>query len=261
MASDPRPPNEVVSPPRVTQEESCTPPPTARSIQLTRRDPDTCQHSQVEVWAPQHLEGDEAVVVWDAALVLAYFLERHQSEFLSGPASSLGRPVHLVDVGAGTGAVGLAAAALGASVTLTDLDRIQPLLEEGIRLNKAALRSSGVALRAAALTWGSAEEVEAVCGPFGPPDLITVSDCVYYQASVAPLVFTLKELSKLRRAPVLLSYEDRDYSLEKKKVKDQFFDLAERYFRVSRYTSQDCHETYASDDIHVVRLDPIIKAS
>ena len=56
MASDPRPPNEVVSPPRVTQEESCTPPPTARSIQLTRRDPDTCQHSQVEVWAPQHLE-------------------------------------------------------------------------------------------------------------------------------------------------------------------------------------------------------------
>ena len=75
-----------------------------------------------------------------------------------------------------------------ASVTLTDLDRIQPLLEEGIRLNKASLGS----LRAAALPWGSAEEVEAVCAPIGPPDLITVSDCVYYQASVAPLVFTLK---------------------------------------------------------------------
>ena len=39
-----------------------------------------------------------------------------------------------------------------ASVTLTDLDRIQPLLEEGIRLNKAALRSSGVALRAGLAT-------------------------------------------------------------------------------------------------------------
>ena len=37
-----------------------------------------------------------------------------------------------------------------------------------------------------------------------------------------------RELSKLRGAPVLLSYEDRDYSPEKKKVKDQFFDLAER---------------------------------
>ena len=35
-----------------------------------------------------------------------------------------------------------------ASVTLTDLDRIQPLLEEGIRLNKATLTSSGAALRA-----------------------------------------------------------------------------------------------------------------
>ena len=39
-----------------------------------------------------------------------------------------------------------------ASVTLTDLDRIQPLLEEGIRLNKAALRSSGTALRAGLAT-------------------------------------------------------------------------------------------------------------
>ena len=77
-------------------------------------------------------------------------------------------------------------------MTLTDLDRIQPLLEEGIRLNKAALGSFGAVLRTAALTWGSAEEVEAVCAPIGPPDLITVSDCVYYQASVAPLVFTLK---------------------------------------------------------------------
>ena len=52
------------------------------------------------------------MVVWDAALVLAHFLEKHQTEFL-GSGEPEKESIHLVDVGAGTGAVGLAAASLG----------------------------------------------------------------------------------------------------------------------------------------------------
>ena len=59
-----------------------------------------------EVRVSQDFEGSEAVVVWDAALVLAHFLERNRSSFdLCGK--------RVLELGAGTGIVGLAAAALG----------------------------------------------------------------------------------------------------------------------------------------------------
>ena len=56
----------------------------------------------------QKESGDEAVVVWDAALVLAYFLQKHQQslQFQSGPKT-------VVELGSGTGIVGLVASVLG----------------------------------------------------------------------------------------------------------------------------------------------------
>ena len=61
----------------------------------------------VNVDVAQRNVGEEGVIVWDAALVLAYFLERHQEEL------KLAEAVHVLELGAGTGAVGLIAAALG----------------------------------------------------------------------------------------------------------------------------------------------------
>merc|ERR1712136_722653 len=122
--------------PAGSQEPEVDPRASARLIELNLESQGSCQAKTVEVWVPQKLEGDEAVVVWDAALVLVHFLERHQRELLkSSVEGGGGKAVHVVDVGAGTGAVGLAAAALGAKVTLTDLERILPLLKEGIELN------------------------------------------------------------------------------------------------------------------------------
>ena len=59
-----------------------------------------------EVRVAQEFEGSEAVVVWDAALVLAHFLE-----FNRGSLELRGKRV--LELGAGTGIVGLVAAALG----------------------------------------------------------------------------------------------------------------------------------------------------
>ena len=55
---------------------------------------------------PQKNFGEEAVVVWDAALVLSYFLVKNFQKFL-------GKKISVLELGAGTGAVGLVAAALG----------------------------------------------------------------------------------------------------------------------------------------------------
>lgn len=64
--------------------------------------------NEVELRVAQASSGAEAVVVWDAALVLAYYLEHRQR------ALQLDRgPAQVVELGSGTGAVGLVAAALG----------------------------------------------------------------------------------------------------------------------------------------------------
>ena len=47
------------------------------------------------------------MVVWDAALALAHFLEKNHKRFLGGKQKTF------LELGAGTGAVGLVAAALG----------------------------------------------------------------------------------------------------------------------------------------------------
>jgi len=84
------------------------------------------------------------------------------------------------------------------------LDRLVPLLEETISLNEQI--SSENRLTAQALHWGDQEQIENFSG--NPPDLILVADCVYYEASVVPLVDTLEKLSSFSRyKPTHLMYE------------------------------------------------------
>ena len=138
-----------------------------------------------------------------------------------------------------------------ARVTLTDLDRLVPLLQESISLNPS-LKDR---VSARSLHWGD----ESHIGSFeeDPPDLILVADCVYYSASLQPLIATLSSLASLKGCPVLLAYEVRDDFEDKRDVKERFFDLAEKHFRVREIATTDCHPDFAADDIKVVRLDPI----
>ena len=99
-------------------------------------------------------------------------------------------------------------------VTVTDLPRFVTLLQESIDSN-SHLKPN---ISAQALTWGQPSDVEALALP--KPDLVLVSDCIYYEASVEPLISTLKELccSSEKNCQILLSYEKRDYLESKKKI-------------------------------------------
>ena len=142
----------------------------------------------IEVSVPQKDFGEEAVVVWDAGLVLAYYLVKHQSIYRFSDKQN---PSHVIDVGAGTGVVGLVAAGLGANATLTDLPRILPLLEEGISANRKVFEDrqsdeENHFIRALPLKWGNLTDVHEVCRKIaangkkvgGPPNLIVVS-CLF----------------------------------------------------------------------------------
>ena len=67
----------------------------------------------------------------------------------------------VLEIGAGTGYVGLIAAALGASVTFTDQPQLLELLRKNVERN--ALAGAGVA----ELTWGDEAALRALAGPAG----------------------------------------------------------------------------------------------
>lgn len=64
----------------------------------------TDEQNQVEVTLHQQFEGQESCVVWDAAIVAAFFLQKH-SQWVKNKT--------VVELGSGTGALGIVAAVLG----------------------------------------------------------------------------------------------------------------------------------------------------
>lgn len=126
--------------------------------------------------------------IWPAAMTLINILEA------SPWPQRLARARHVVELGAGTGACGLAAAALGApSVTVTDMPSLLEQIEHNVQAN-----SLEHLVRTEALTW--ARELPAGSCSSGA-DIVLMSDClnaIYGEAHAQCLAATLHAL--LRRA-------------------------------------------------------------
>lgn len=87
----------------------------------------------------QYGSGGVGCVVWDAAIVLSKYLET--PGFSGDGAHALSRR-SVLELGSGTGAVGLMAATLGADVVVTDLEELQDLLKMNINMNKHLVTGS-----------------------------------------------------------------------------------------------------------------------
>ncbi|XP_049804793.1 protein N-lysine methyltransferase METTL21D-like isoform X2 [Schistocerca nitens] len=126
--------------------------------------------------------GNVSCVVWDAAIVLAKYLEVENSRNKSWLKGS-----SVVELGAGLGCVGLTASCLGAHVTMTDLPEIMPLMRHNIDVNRHLWTQSGGSATAEILRWG--EEVSEV----KEISLLLLADCVYYE-EVLPETAVLEDL-------------------------------------------------------------------
>eukprot|EP00931_Biecheleriopsis_adriatica_P003587 TRINITY_DN105387_c0_g1_i1.p1 TRINITY_DN105387_c0_g1~~TRINITY_DN105387_c0_g1_i1.p1 ORF type:complete len:255 (+),score=36.56 TRINITY_DN105387_c0_g1_i1:111-875(+) len=92
--------------------------------------------------------------VWDAALIFAKALGRQPALLLQPCAVRQHADVKVVvELGSGTGVLGLAASLLGANVVLTDLEALQLTIEENIQLNLAEISAGGGSARYAQLNW------------------------------------------------------------------------------------------------------------
>uniref|UniRef100_A0A8C8SKR0 Valosin containing protein lysine methyltransferase n=1 Tax=Pelusios castaneus TaxID=367368 RepID=A0A8C8SKR0_9SAUR len=183
--------------------------------------------------------GGVGCVVWDAALVLAKFLERRAPAL--SPALSR-RAV--LELGAGTGAVGIMAATLGADVVVTDLEELQDLLNINIEKNKHLVTGS---IQAKVLKWG--EDVKE----FLPaPDYILMADCIYYEQSLEPLLKTLKDLSGPDTC-IICCYEQRTMG-KNPEIERKYFELLQMDFELEKVPLDEHDEEYRSEDIHILNI-------
>ncbi|CAJ1073658.1 protein-lysine methyltransferase METTL21D [Xyrichtys novacula] len=188
--------------------------------------------------------GDVGCVVWDAAIVLAKYLETKQFyDPCSGVSAWTDKRV--LELGAGTGAVGLMAAALGAQVTVTDLEELQTLLRLNIQENHALTKTGSITAKV--LKWG-----EDVSEFLPPPHYILMADCIYYEQSIIPLVESLKLLSGPETC-IICCYEQRTEGVNPK-VEKQFFGLLEQHFSCEEIPTDKQDPEFSCPDIHILHI-------
>ncbi|PHU27031.1 hypothetical protein BC332_05363 [Capsicum chinense] len=137
--------------------------------------------------------------LWPAATVLVTLLDNTRGG-LTSPFSDLLKcrekgvgeslPLRILELGSGTGIVGIAAAAiLGAKVTVTDLPHVLPNIQFNVDANSQVLEKQTGVVDVAALSWGENLDMEAVGRDY---DLILGSDVVYHDHLYEPLIETLR---------------------------------------------------------------------
>ncbi|XP_060073000.1 protein N-lysine methyltransferase METTL21D-like [Ylistrum balloti] len=181
--------------------------------------------------------GDVGCVVWDAALVLCKYLET--ADFDGGNSW---RGLDVVDVGAGTGVLGVYAAVYGADVTVTDLPEFLPLMNLNINTNKHHITGTAVAQ---SLQWGE-ESLERTV------DYVLMADCIYYEKSLGPLVETVCSLCS-DKTVVLCCYEQRTTG-NKPELERKFLELMLEAFDVEDIPLERQDSLFRSDDILIKRF-------
>ncbi|KAG6401912.1 hypothetical protein SASPL_138780 [Salvia splendens] len=160
--------------------------------------------------------------LWPAAATLVSLLDRQALSRLLPPSPN--RPLRLLELGSGTGLVGIAAAALlGASVTATDLPHVLPNLQFNVDANAAALAPRGGHVRVAALSWGDVAQMQEVGTEF---DVVLGSDVVYHDHLYEPLLQTLRFLLLGRELVFVMAH------LKRWKKESAFFKKANKFFHV-----------------------------
>jgi predicted nicotinamide N-methyase len=151
---------------------------------------------------------ESGTTVWHSGRILSQYLKRLGTK-KSDPLKPLsGQSV--VDLGSGTGIVGLSAAALGADAYLTDVEAVvnEGTLAQNVQRNSSVRNGS---CSVYVLDWNDSL-VDSCPANFGLPlpesiDLVTGADITYHRNAIKPLVSTI---SKLGPRKVLIALERRD---------------------------------------------------
>lgn len=160
-----------------------------------------------ELGSQQIIGQDEDVTghrVWPTATIFCKYLCDHKA---------LLENKRVLDLGAGTGLVGLVAARLGAQATLVDVPHVVPLLARNAAADAADNRGGGleVDLCVRELWWGDEEQCAALVADRGPFDVVLCCELVYQQyPEVLDLLLATLRALVAPHGQVLFAYQFRD---------------------------------------------------
>lgn len=165
--------------------------------------------------APDAEHGDTGVAVWDAAVVLARYIE-------SNPEIVKNRNV--IELGSGLGLLGMSAARCAAtSVTLTDLPYIL-----GTTVTNIGFNNLSSLVDVAALDW---ENPAACTIDFSQVEVILASDTIWLEELIEPFVKTL-EFIRSRAGRAISIYISNQ--LRSQQVFDKFQERSRRSFDMTQ---------------------------
>ena len=208
----------------------------------------------------QKCVGDVGCVVWDAALVLLKYL------FTDSGRKYVCKK-HVLELGAGTGAVGLASVIAGAAkVVITDLPEHLPLMKFNISENIDVLCkclpeiASLKQVQAHVLRWGNKSDFHEIFSNalyencHSNLQCILIADCIYYQEGMIKLYETIVMIlnGAHKNCNVLCCYEVRS-TPEKITLLNAFFQLIKSnpILNVLSVPYSEMDEQYRSDDIYI----------
>ncbi|KAK9238159.1 putative methyltransferase-domain-containing protein [Lipomyces kononenkoae] len=197
--------------------------------------------------------------VWPAGELLSRYLigARDNERYIAHDAvwkESAKRKVKIIELGSGTGLVGLAlgnaytlaASAravedIGMEIVITDQANMLSLMADNIELNNLQGTVS-----ADVLDWGT-DLPEHYSNPY--PDVILAADCVYFEPSFPLLEKTLLSLTGPNTL-VLMSYKKR------RKADNRFFQSIKKSFRIEEVKDYNEYKDFSRDTVFLYRLIP-----
>ncbi|OCH95857.1 hypothetical protein OBBRIDRAFT_822511 [Obba rivulosa] len=167
-------------------------------------------------------------VAWPAGEVLSRYIARR------GPLKGK----CILELGSGTGLVGLVAGFLGAQAWITDQAPLLDIMARNVAMN--ALESSVFVKE---LNWG-----EPIPDDLPRPDIILAADCVYFEPAFPLLVKTLADLVSDDATEVLFCYKKR------RKADKRFFTLLKKEFIWAEVADDPERPNYSREAITLLRL-------
>eukprot|EP00192_Tetraselmis_astigmatica_P011669 CAMPEP_0117650282 /NCGR_PEP_ID=MMETSP0804-20121206/1457_1 /TAXON_ID=1074897 /ORGANISM="Tetraselmis astigmatica, Strain CCMP880" /LENGTH=363 /DNA_ID=CAMNT_0005456145 /DNA_START=221 /DNA_END=1312 /DNA_ORIENTATION=+ len=161
-------------------------------------------------------------VVWDCGIAMAQSLRAGWPVNLAG--------TRVLEIGSGTGIVGIAAAASGAAVTLTDVEGRVPILQANMDCNQQVVSAAGGSMLVAALDWGDPGTAATLLQlqtaapkaaelPKAPGwDVIIGADLVYSSNVLLPLTTVLKRILSISPAQFFMAHKSRSEALDSEMI-------------------------------------------
>lgn len=148
-------------------------------------------------------KGDTGSVLWRVSLefakVILQQLEMNDLEAILDP--DVLKETCVLELGAGTGLLGLLLANKAKHYTITDTDPLLPLIQKNVTLNSEAISTQNITV--ASLDWQTVQSTPPPLLhrvlPFTPessPGLIIAADCIYHPSLIPPFIATLTALGK-----------------------------------------------------------------